>query len=374
MATQAFGTAVSWTASTLIQPIFTVPALIAALRWPDRVDAIVADVLRTARPGTTQKLQRPLAFLAAIGATLQLNRYLTRRSANNWTTDNTYDWETEIVLVTGGSSGIGLAVVRAFTSRGIKVVSIDVNDPPTDFPASAHFYKADITDWEQVTEVANLIKRDVGDPTILINNAGYSAPPLLLPTPVQNSHEEATDRLGRFEHLVSTNFTAHYRLYLHFVPAMAARNHGHFVTISSGMAFVGLSPSNEYCASKTACWALHDALAMELKHAHRAPRVRSTIYFPTWVRTPLVKDRLEAGVVAPALLLEAEDLAETVVKQCLSGESGGQIAMPWFCTPFSGLKGWPLWLQTWTKESMFKSAIPRRPDVSKWQDVLEKTT
>ncbi len=51
--------------------------------------------------------------------------YLDTGSLNNWTTD-AYDWEKEIVLITGGSGGIGGNVVKLLAEMGIKVVVMDV--------------------------------------------------------------------------------------------------------------------------------------------------------------------------------------------------------------------------------------------------------
>jgi all-trans-retinol dehydrogenase (NAD+) len=58
----------------------------------------------------------------------KLARFLGRGVMNNWTND-TYDWSREIVVVTGGSDGIGACVVKLLSERKIRVVILDIQQP-----------------------------------------------------------------------------------------------------------------------------------------------------------------------------------------------------------------------------------------------------
>lgn len=58
-----------------------------------------------------------------------LNTGLTRRKLNNYLTDKTWDWEKEIVVVTGGSSGIGARIVSRLARQRVKVIIVDLNEP-----------------------------------------------------------------------------------------------------------------------------------------------------------------------------------------------------------------------------------------------------
>jgi NADPH:quinone reductase-like Zn-dependent oxidoreductase len=82
-----------------------------------------------------QSLSAPLpatrnlaTLLAACVLLQQLNRILSGYVLNNWTSD-TYDWPRELVLLTGGSSGIGKSVAAALARRGVKVIVADVLEP-----------------------------------------------------------------------------------------------------------------------------------------------------------------------------------------------------------------------------------------------------
>jgi hypothetical protein len=73
------------------------------------------------------------AFTLSIGlfvALRRLNRWLSWRRANNGITRKVWDAPREIVVVTGGSSGIGAKIVELLEQRNIKVIILDVNAPP----------------------------------------------------------------------------------------------------------------------------------------------------------------------------------------------------------------------------------------------------
>lgn len=89
----------------------------------------------------------------------------------------------EIVLITGAGSGIGRLMALKFAARGAILVLWDMNGDANEETAKiikenggkAYAYKVDITDKNAVYKIANKVKEEVGDVTILVNNAGVVA-------------------------------------------------------------------------------------------------------------------------------------------------------------------------------------------------------
>jgi all-trans-retinol dehydrogenase (NAD+) len=110
---------------TALNPLVTGPLLLALLKRPQVFEPLQSLLAPTAqnifdrfKTGSTS-----LKILFAWGALRVLNNWFRRKVVNNWVSD-TYDWKKEIVLVTGGSSGIGNLVVRDIVARGIKLLLV----------------------------------------------------------------------------------------------------------------------------------------------------------------------------------------------------------------------------------------------------------
>lgn len=345
--------------ATALQPLFTVPALIYILRQPNHFRSLLVHAFGTAPPFSAQAFQNSLQVLTVLGVTIRLSRYLSRKAANNWTVNKTFDSKKEIVVVTGASQGLGLFITRSFAARGVKVAALDKDVPKSSLPENVAFCQVDLVDWQAINNVAERIRTTIGDPTVLVNNARISAPTLLLPQDAQASPSSAAARIERFQQVLEVNLIAHLRTSLAFVPAMIATNHGHIIAISSLMAYFGTSPSCEYCMSKVVAQAFHEVLAMELKHVHKAPNVRTTSYFPVFMRTQLTEEKFQHSAPPSFVRQDPEDLAEEIVTQVFKGESGGQVVGQGWTIFLKGIRGFRLWLQILIKELIFLGDIPK---------------
>ncbi|EHL02658.1 putative Short-chain dehydrogenase/reductase family 16C member 6 [Glarea lozoyensis 74030] len=257
--------------------------------------------------------------------------YLDTGVLDNWTSGD-FDWTKEIVLITGGAGGIGGEVVKLFAERKIKVVVLDVIPMTFETPEGVYYYKCDITSPSTIASVASEIRKDVGEPTILINNAGVCRGKNIL---------DATEKDVRFTFDVNT--LAHYWMAKEFVPSMAKKNHGMVVTVASFAAFVTVPNMVDYGASKAAAHSFHEGLTAELKTTYKAPKVRTIVINQGYTKTPLFQGyNNDSPFLVPTM--EVETVAEAIVKKVLSGHSG-QVIVPGFGTTLTILRGMPHWYQ-----------------------------
>ncbi|KAI0750965.1 retinal short-chain dehydrogenase/reductase [Daedaleopsis nitida] len=185
------------------------------------------------------------------------------------------DWGDELVVVTGGSSGIGELVANTLAVRNVTVVVLDVKPIVTE-NYNITYYNCDVSKWEEVERVAKTIVEELGHPTMLINNAGVvQGKPILDLT--------AAD----VEQTFSVNTLAHFWTLKAFLPEMIKQKRGHIINVSSVSGMVGMARMTDYGASKAALINLHESLRYELDHVYNAPRVRTTLLIAGHIMTPL---------------------------------------------------------------------------------------
>jgi all-trans-retinol dehydrogenase (NAD+) len=115
---------------TLLQPLLSGPLLLAAYRFPTSL-AAKWPFLRTFEDlFRSHRLKTGLCVLFCIGLLRKINKTLNKLVLNNFTNDKTWDWSKELVLITGGSAGIGALMVKIFAEKNITVVILDIVDPP----------------------------------------------------------------------------------------------------------------------------------------------------------------------------------------------------------------------------------------------------
>lgn len=181
--------------------------------------------------------------------------------------------------------------------------------------------------------MAQEIRARVGDPTVLINNAGVVSGRTLL---------DSSERDIRFTFDVNT--FAHYWMVREFLPAMCRANHGMVVTVASVAAWVTVPSMVDYAASKAAAHAFHEGLVAELATKYGARKVRAVLVNQGFTKTALFTGyHNDSPFLMPAL--EPETVAEAIVKQVLSGRSG-QVICPAMGNTLASLAAMPPWYQT----------------------------
>lgn len=222
-----------------------------------------------------------------------------------------------------------------------------------------YYYKCDITTPSTIASVAAEIRKDVGEPTVLINNAGVARGKNIL---------DATEKDVRFTFDVNT--LAHYWMAKEFVPAMVKSNHGMIVTVASFAAYITVPNMTDYAASKAAALSFHEGLTAELKTRYNAPKVRTVVINQGYTKTPLFQGyHNDSPFLVPTL--EPETVAEAIVKKVLAGHSG-QVIIPGFGATLAFLRGFPHWYQLKLRakgESIMTNWHGRQViDVEKWKE------
>ena len=191
--------------------------------------------------------------------------------------------DSEAVVVTGASSGIGAAAAHALAQRDYRVILISRTTETTSGTAkelpnasSGHHIaiSCDVTSMNSVSAAAELINQQVGTPFGLVNAAGISLPERLA---------ELTS--ASWQRTIDTNLSGAFFM-SHAVSTLMTRSgtKGSIVNIGSDLSFYGMPGYVSYCASKAGLLGLTKAMAAEL-----APKIRVNLLCPGPVETPMLK-------------------------------------------------------------------------------------
>ncbi|AEO58561.1 hypothetical protein MYCTH_2305985 [Thermothelomyces thermophilus ATCC 42464] len=340
----------------VLSPLLTGP-LLYSFTHPDAVRRVLAAIAQHLPEQAAARLSSlpnsatvtVLQVLVALGLVRMVNGALNSMAANSWrlTAAPGWDWPNEIAVVTGGSSGIGKGIVERLAALGVRVAVLDIQDLPKDLQGNprVRFFRCDVTSSESVGTAADAVRRELGHPSILVNNAGVAKT-----APILQTDENFLRRILGVN-LMSMWFTTQ-----QFLPRMVQVNKGHIVTVASIASFVALATAADYSATKAGALAFHEALASEIKHQYKARNVLTSVVHPNFVRTPLIEDfssRLERRGVR---LLTSDRVADDVVAQ-IKSRRGGQLIIPPSATGVSGIRGWPTWLQELLRDGVAAGAV-----------------
>ncbi|CAH0004281.1 unnamed protein product [Clonostachys byssicola] len=278
-----------------------------------------------------------LYLTAGTGLAIWGNNVLNKWSANNWTRDPTWDFNKEIVLVTGGSGGIGTSIIRHLLAKNINTTIVVIDYVPLTWTppegSRVHYYQCDLSNPDQLRDVSALVKSQVGHPTVLINNAGVMRGHTLL----EGTYEDTSLT-------IRTNLVAPFLLLQEFLPDMVANNHGHVVSVGSISSAVALPRLADYAATKAGLATLSEALRYELGICYGAPRVRVSIAQPCFVRTAMVQGEVGWNhFLLP--FLHVDSVGERLAEVVASGYAEN-VYMPGMMRYVASLlSGGPTWLQ-----------------------------
>ncbi len=220
-----------------------------------------------------------------------------------------------VAVVTGGSRGIGLAIVRRLAADGFRVAALDINrralaEAETQFGGTGDlkFLEASVLDRRRLEELAAELIEAWGSVDALVNNAGVNRPGTIL----SQSDEQ-------WDAVIATNLKGAFMASSVFAPLLVEGEGGAIVNIGSIAAAGTDGSSPAYAASKAGLIGLTRTMASELgPRGVRANLVAPGITLTGWVRRNVDEARIQQMTAAAPLgrAAEPEDIASAVAFLC----------------------------------------------------------
>jgi 3-oxoacyl-[acyl-carrier protein] reductase len=205
-----------------------------------------------------------------------------------------------VVLITGGSRGIGLATAQRFAALGDRVaVTYNSSPPPEGFFA----VKCDVTSSADVDDAFKAVEQHYGPVEILVSNAGMTKDMLLL----RMSEDDFTE-------VIDANLTAAYRVAKRAAQGMLKARKGRIIFVSSVVGLLGSAGQANYSASKSGLVGLARSIARELGSRSITANVVAPGPVATDMLAALSDDRREALTTAVPLgrLASPDEIAGTI--------------------------------------------------------------
>lgn len=211
--------------------------------------------------------------------------------------------QNKLIVVSGGTKGIGRAIIERFMANGFDAVTCSRNENElktlkqhceAEFSASTlHVFKADLSVKSEVMAFADYINKLGQEVDVLVNNTGVFIP--------GEVHQEED---GALEKMIETNLYSAYHLTRALLPEMKSRQYGHIFNMCSIASIIAYANGGSYSISKFAMYGMSKVLREELKpHGIRVTAILpGATYTASWEGVDVPEERL----------MKSEDVAEAV--------------------------------------------------------------
>jgi 3-dehydrosphinganine reductase len=228
-----------------------------------------------------------------------------------------------IALITGGSSGIGLAIARLLAQRGshvwiaargeerLETALAEIQAARQSEAQVCGALRADVSDAGQAEAMVHEVAAKVGIPHLVVNSAGVARPGYFHKVDPED-----------FRWMMEINYFGTVHTLRAALPGMIARGSGHIVNISSVAGFMGVFGYTAYGASKFAVTGLSEILRAEMKPLG----IRVSVVFPTDVDTPQLAYESQFrpaetwGLTDLGTVVSAESVAVAILRGVSRGE------------------------------------------------------
>lgn len=239
----------------------------------------------------------------------------------------------KVVLVTGGTRGIGYAMVKKFAAAGADIAftyvtsggrAETVEQELAGYGVKVKSYRSDAANYNDTLQLVNCIRQDFGRIDILVNNAGITQDTLML-----RMKEDAWDNV------INTNLKSAFNFINACSPIMLSQRSGCIISVSSVVGLHGNAGQSNYAASKAGLIGLSKSVALELG----SRGIRCNVIAPGFIFTEMTRKLPEAVLaewnkkiplrragstdeVASVALFLASDLASYITGQVITIDGG----------------------------------------------------
>jgi len=213
-------------------------------------------------------------------------------------------------LITGSTSGIGLAIARALAQDGANIVLNGFGDKAAieqirggiekDFAVKALYSGADMTKPAEIADMIRTAENEFGSLDILINNAGIQHVANIEDFPIE-----------KWDAIIAINLSSSFHTIRNAVPGMKKRKWGRIINISSAHGLVASTQKVAYVSAKHGLVGLTKVVAMETANFG----VTCNAICPGWVLTPLVQQQIDARAKASGTSVKDEAIKLLSEKQ-----------------------------------------------------------
>lgn len=216
------------------------------------------------------------------------------------------DLRNSTILVTGGTSGIGLELVRQLTEQGSKIIVTGrkqeaLNDTKKRFP-QIHVFQSDVSDPDDIKRLYEVVTQQFPDLNVIVNNAGEMR---LLDV------QDTSKGLENMTREIDINLTGTIRMVHQFLPHLIKKSMAAIVNVSSAIAFIPYSTAPVYSASKAGVHAYSQALRLQLSKSS----VKVYELIPPGVNTNLQNDWVLPP--NPSQMMDVDKLVSVAIKGLL---------------------------------------------------------